>query len=206
LAWRNVRFVIYPEAIASIPTAGWASMVLKRNPTGGLLRLVKRVAAMATVVVGFAVPMLVARAFEGAVAEQSASIRCDLSVVIEALRPHLSAGSTATPVVLASIDSGPELLYRLPVGVVPDPYHRNVEGILDSAAILGATSDEASRPLLDRHEVSYIQVCEGDPEASAFTNPDSLFRRLVGGRAGPDFSELSVPAGSGYRLYERLEG
>ena len=154
---------------------------------------------MSVVVVGMAYPFLVALAFEGP-PRGDATETCDLKEVVAPLSAAL--GSQRNLVVLASLDSGPELLYRLPVRVVADPYHRNTEGILDSYAAFGSAD---SRELLDKHEVAFVLACVNDPDRAVYA-AGGLYSRLIAGSPGDEFELIETGAASPFRLYRRLAG
>lgn len=189
LAVRNIRFVIYAEALAAVPLAWWAGLYLsKRRGVRPWLRSLRRAFVMALVVVGFAVPAGVAWAIEGPSDEATVRGDCDLREITPALGNAIATVPGA--VVLAAIDAGPELLWRLPVRIIADPYF-NTEGILDARDVFRSEDSSAFRAILDRRGVDFVLVCENDVELSAF-GPDSLHGRLTAG----------MPP-EGFRLLER---
>lgn len=199
LCVRSVRFSVYPAALGAIPIAAWASERIAAHPGRGLGKSLRRVFVMSVVVVGMAYPFLIALAIEGPPTGESLPM-CDLKQVVAPLAAAI--GPTSGTVVLASLDSGPELLYRLPVRVVADPYHRNVGGILDSYAAFGARD---STDLLDKHEVKFVLVCEHDPDREVYAE-GGLYSSLIAGSAGPEFRPIELDSHSPFRLYERVTG
>ncbi|MDQ3500186.1 MAG: hypothetical protein M3488_04305 [Actinomycetota bacterium] len=195
---RSVRFSVYPSVLGAIAIAGWAAAWIAKMPGRGLSPSLRRVFAMSVVVVGMAYPFLIAIALEGS-ATAVAQPTCQLDDIVAPLAAEL--GATNGTVVLASLDSGPELLYRLPIEVVADPYHRNVEGILDSYAALGT----GGTGLLDKHNVEYVLVCEHDPDRGVYA-AGGLYYQLIAGRAGPEFTEVALGSDSPFRLYRWQAG
>jgi hypothetical protein len=185
LAVRNVRFVVYPEAMAAVPTAWWAREYLGKVRARGSIGSLRRVAVMAFVIVGFAVPVGVARALEGPAPDPAPDENdCNLRKIAADLESTIRATGPPYPVVLAAIDAGPELLWRFPVRIVTDPYHRNVEGILDARAIFGSTDWATAHALLQKHDVAYALVCDGDPEGFSF-GPGTLYQALLTNQPPP---------------------
>jgi len=198
LSIRSVRFSVYPSALGAIPIAGWAAAWAAKVKGRGLGKSLRRVFAMSVVVVGMAYPFLIAIALEGS-ATAVAQPTCQLDDIVAPLAAELAA--TNGTVVLASLDSGPELLYRLPIEVVADPYHRNVEGILDSYAAFGT----GGTALLNEHNVEYVLVCEHDPDRGVYA-AGGLYDQLIAGRAGPEFTEVALGSDSPFRLYRWQAG
>jgi hypothetical protein len=198
LCIRSVRFAVYPAALGAVPLAAWATTAISAINRRGLLPSLRRVFAMSVVVVGMAYPFLVAFAFEGS-APVTSSPGCDLDDVLPEVRAEL--GGREGLVVLSSLDSGPELMYRFPVGVVADPYHRNVEGILDSYAIFSAENEFLAADLLAKHQVSYVLVCENDADASVH-DADGLYFQLLAGQPLEGLGPIPLDSPA-WRLYVR---
>lgn len=196
---RSIRFAVYPAALGSIPIAAWAVDRLAVNEGRSVLKSLRRVFVMSVVVVGMAYPFLVARALEGPPLDGTSG-QCDIKDVVAPLSAALD--SKRGSVVLASLDSGPELIYRLPVRVVADPYHRNVEGILDSFAVFGSPD---SRALLDKHEVKFVLVCENDADRGIY-NSGGLYDQLLANNPPAGFRRVELDPESPLRLYERMPG
>lgn len=199
LCIRSIRFAVYPASLGSIPIAAWAVERLAVRQGRSLLKSLRRVFVMSVVVVGMAYPFMIALAIEGPPREESTPT-CDLKDIVAPLAAVI-AGRRGQ-VVLASLDSGPELLYRLPVRVVADPYHRNTEGILDSYAAFSAADATA---LLDKHEVEYVLVCEHDPDREVY-RPGGLYDQLVAKTPVEGLRQLELESGSPFRLYQRNLG
>ena len=143
---------------------------------------------MALVIVGFAVPVGVARAVEGPARDPAPDERaCNLGEIAPELESTIKEAGQPFPVVLAAIDAGPELLWRLPVRIVTDPYHRNVEGILDARAIFGSTDWSTAQALLRKHDVALVLVCDSDPEGFSF-GAGTLYQALLTNAPPPGFT------------------
>ncbi|MGQ0849712.1 MAG: hypothetical protein ACT4OP_11440 [Actinomycetota bacterium] len=200
LAWRNIRFVIYPEALAAVPTAWWAARTLSRlRVTRALPRSLLRVALMAFAVAGFAVPVGAARVLEGPAPASPLGTGCNLHGVVPDLAQVIPGPEWRRPVVLAGIDAGPELLWRLPVRIVADPYHRNVAGILDAGAAFASSDSAQIAGLLAKHRVELILVCRNDPLRPV--GPDALFSRLLEGSPPNGLDLRRIPVGEPFVLY-----
>jgi hypothetical protein len=154
---------------------------------------------MALVVVGFAVPMGVALAIEGP-AGSTADPGCELGKTMVELATAVETNEYDEPVILAAIDAGPELLWRLPVRIVSDPYHRNVEGIMDTRAIFRSSDVAQAQGLLEKHQVSLILLCQFDPLGDVY-GPESFHDRLLSHSLPIESGFTRLPAASPFVLY-----
>ncbi|MCH9052273.1 MAG: hypothetical protein IIA72_14525 [Proteobacteria bacterium] len=109
--------------------------------------------------------------------------------------------------ILATVDYGPELLYRTRHAVIATPYHRN-PGIIDAHRILTAGAESESRRLIEARGVDLILLCPSVPERTYFSNPGgaraTLYRRLAAGQPPEWLSRVALPAelAGNFRLYQ----
>jgi hypothetical protein len=181
LALVQTRWIMYPQLVAGIPVAAAAGSLIDRVAARSVaLRLVTTLAVVIAAVFGW-------RVIAGLPDGESSPTSEPCSVAAVALL--LDQG-----VVLAAIDHGPEILWRSGASVVASPYHRNVDGILDTLDAFEG-DERTAKGIVDRRGIDLIVVCptvDGKDYPSA--GPDSLFTRLVEGdaaawlrpRAGPD--------------------
>lgn len=116
--------------------------------------------------------------------------RCAIKPVSSAL-DQLPQG-----IVMAPLNSGPELIYFTHHDTVAGPYHRNARGILDSIDFFGAADDAKARLILRQRGVKYVLSC---PDASAL--PDSRSARLAAGNVPDWLTPLPLPEGQDLSLY-----
>ncbi|MCH8097782.1 MAG: hypothetical protein IID53_11965 [Proteobacteria bacterium] len=222
LAVFQVRLAIYPEILMALVIVTLVVRVrrrLDRDTLGGALA---RALATVGLLVGFSAAGLVLYQGIPAVAGVPAAPKgtggaiCRLKDMAAYLdRPGGFGRRRHT--ILATVDYGPELLYRTRHAVIATPYHRN-PGIIDAHRILTAGTDRESRRLLEARGVDLILLCPSAPERTYFSNPGgaraTLYRRLAAGppsvrlreagRAPAWLSRVALPAelAGGFRLYE----
>jgi asparagine N-glycosylation enzyme membrane subunit Stt3 len=202
LSLLHLRFSSFAAVPVAIAGAGAIEAV--RAPLGRWRRPAVRTLGWVTATLVISVGFTVSGGVVVAAGEESASLpneQCDLASVgarLDRLAPHDS------PIVLAMIDIGPELLYRSNASVVSGPYHRNASGILDEQRFFASTNFEVSRAIAVERDVAFVLVCGSETEARYYRAEDpgrSLYEALI--EAGPP-SWLSPldPDGKGtYRLF-----
>jgi hypothetical protein len=184
LALAQTRWIMYPQLVAGIPVAAAGGWALDRVANRGMaIRLASTVAIVIAVVFGWRVLAALPPNGDGPTSEPC-------SVV--ALAPLLREG-----VVLAAIDQGPEILWRADATVVASPYHRNVEGILDTLDAFEG-DERASRRIVDERGVDLVAVCPTvDGKDYPNAGPDSLFTRLVTDDPPPWLYQTARPEDAG---------
>lgn len=190
----SMRFAVYAEALASVPIAVALAIGLRRGARSpGLKAMLARVAVMTASVSAFLVPAVAASAVAGHTNRLTAS-QCPLAELASTL-DAVDAGGT--PVVLANVDFGPEILYRTRAAVVAAPYHRNVRGILDTRDAFSADPRHALG-MLQTRGIDAIVVCPS--RDLGFVGPvgdESLLRRLIDGPLPEFVRRLHLPAQAG---------
>jgi hypothetical protein len=194
LALFQTRWIMYPQLVAGIPLAVVAGSALDRVANRGMaIRLASTVAVVIAVVFGWRVlAALPDRKEDGPTSEPC-------SVV--ALAPLLGEG-----IVLAAIDQGPEILWRADAKVVASPYHRNVDGILDTLDAFEG-DEQTAKAIVDGRGVDVVAVCptvDGKDYPSA--DPGSLFTRLVAGDPPEWLHQAAGPDDAGGFLVFRVVG
>lgn len=88
--------------------------------------------------------------------------------------------------VMSFIDLGAHVLAYTPHAVVGAPYHRNVEGIVDTFAFFNG-AESGARDIATRRGLELVVVCRGMPELRGLPDaaPDALARRLANGDPPP---------------------
>jgi hypothetical protein len=180
LALSQLRWVMYPQLIAGVPLAVGVGWCLERLATQDrLLRVVGSMALLMVALFGWRVPLNLP---SGGGDEDSAA-----PCVVTDLRPALPESG----IVLAAIDHGPEILWRTSADVVASPYHRNVDGILDTLDAFEG-DESLAKAIVDERGVEVVAVCPTvDGKDYPNAGSGSLFTRLVAG----DPPEWLVPAG-----------
>jgi hypothetical protein len=108
-------------------------------------------------------------------------LSCGLPESLEGLN-RLRAGT-----IMSVSNLGPMILATTHHSVVGAPYHRNVEGLIDSFHFFEAQSDAEARSILARNHVDYLLYClgEGPYGLSRIDKEESLGRRLIDGSPPP---------------------
>ncbi len=109
-------------------------------------------------------------------------------------------------IILASISSGPELLYRTRHKVVGTPNHRNAAGVIDIYRVFTATDHRQSRSVVQRRRVDLILLCPNQGDMDVYDlkkGDDAFYLRLIDGRVPPWLRPVELPAQMGdFRLFE----
>ncbi|MEM9073600.1 MAG: hypothetical protein AAGE52_34230 [Myxococcota bacterium] len=181
----HVRFVVYPEALASAPLAAFVATHLGEERVS-LGRSLTRVGLLAVLVAGFAALAGVASLVLDPAEASASGAPCSVASVAS----QIPQGA----VVLASIDLGPELLYRTGASVVASPYHRNVEGILDTRRALNGPWP-ASREILTARRITHVLLCASQDEVElGDSTPDSTRARLLSGELPEEIAQVATPS------------
>ena len=215
LAVFQVRLATYPEllmALVIVTLIGRVRRRLDRDTLGGDLA---RALVTVGLLVGFSAAGLAlyqgipAVAGVPAVAKGSGGAICRLKDMAAYLDQPGGFGRRRHTI-LATVDYGPELLYRTRHAVIATPYHRN-PGIIDAHRILTAGTDGESRRGIEARGIDLILLCPSGPERTYFSSPGgartTLYRRLAAGRAPAWLSRVALPAelAGSFRLYEVID-
>ncbi len=200
MALYQVRWAAYAQTVMVIP---WTMALVAALHWRGRWRHVPlRVPAFLVLLLGH---LLVAGGMEsvadGKPARKVAGT-CDWARV-EALIGDLAAKRGRRLTILSFVHQGPEIAYRTGQAVVGSPYQRNVEGVVDTHAVLGATDMDAARAVLERRGVDVIAVCGGVKEARRY-GKETLYARLFDGRPPPWLRPVLVPEES-FAIMEVLD-
>jgi hypothetical protein len=108
--------------------------------------------------------------------------------------------------IVASVNFGPELLYRTRHRVLATLHHRNADGIADSIRVLGGSADADILNVVRRREVDLIVTCERGPHDGYFRagrGGDVLYLRLRRGDVPAWLMPVTLPPPlAPFRLYE----
>jgi len=126
---------------------------------------------------------------------------CDLRSLTEFLD-----GDRAVRTILASVNYGPEILYRTRHRVVATMHHRNEPGIADSQRIFGTPDEALALALIRRRAIDRIVVCPGYSGNHYVRRGDTgplLYRRLDAGTPPSWLAEIPLPPSlsGAFRLY-----
>jgi hypothetical protein len=200
LAWFGIlativqaRWAYYLHVLYPLPLA-WALGVLVERCQRFSSRLVGAgLISLAIFVFAFGPALGTALAFGGGEQDQEPAMECAARDVVPELKTLPREGGAAD-IILAPVFWGPELLYRTDLSVVATPYHRNVDGILDSYRIMVSSPDSALN-LIDRRGIRWIAVCQGE-DWTPLVRPEeegSLYRALQQGENIPSLEPVALP-------------
>jgi hypothetical protein len=109
--------------------------------------------------------------------------------------------------IVASVNFGPELLYRTGHRVLATPYHRNGAGILAAHRIMSAEGDSEARARLRDRGVDLVLLCPDATEAALFAGTGgkgTFYLRLLRGELPAWLRPLALTPelGPAFRLFE----
>ena len=199
LAVAHVRFSPYPAAAAAIVLPALLGYV--GHPRVERWRPLLRPALLAAFL---CVPALLGRALvspaeaRDATDRQAEAGQCPFTEAVPILAP--AAGS----VVLASVNDGPELLYRTPVAIVGSLYHANIAGFMRLRAAWGSHEPDRVPPEVRAAGIQFVLICPrpGRRSAAGQGQDASLWGRLNAGDAPSWLRAVSFSPNSSWVLYE----
>ena len=194
LAILSFRFVPLAEVLVGIPLVAGAERLLARRTPSAL----RRPLLIAWCLVGYLVLVVASSAFASESAAPTPS-NCAFETVEKNLAQTLD---TDQAIVLATVPSGPELLWRLRARVVGTPY-LNPAGIEFTEDVFRSEDVSFSLSKLDERGIDAIVVCDREPASSGYLGADSFYSRLLARESIPGWSQLLLPPGSDFRIYLR---
>jgi hypothetical protein len=212
LAVFQVRLATYPELLMALVIVTLINRARRRFDRDSLAGALTRALVTVGLLIGFSAAGLVLYQGVPAVAGVTAAARGSGGVVcrlkdMAAYLDRPGGFGRRRHTILATVDYGPELLYRTRHAVIATPYHRN-PGIIDAHRILTAGDDRDSRRGIEARGIDLIMLCPSAPERMYFSSPDggraTLYRRLAAGRAPAWLGRVALPAelAGSFRLYE----
>ena len=194
LAILSSRFVPFAEVLVGIPLVAAAEQWISRPRRAPVLRPILIVWSL----VGYLVLVVAGSAF-GSVGSSSASGSCFFETIEQDLSQALE---TRQPIVLAGVPYGPELLWRLSVGVIGTPF-LNPEGIAFTEAVFGSESLDFALMKLDERKVDAIVICDGEAGSEGYRDWDTFYSSLLADAPIPGWRILGLPEGSPFHIYLR---
>ena len=174
----------------------------------GLWRAPVKVVAILFLVIG---PSSVGVAAKYAALEAPAKAKiagqraCGMQAMTRYLNRPKWAGQSR--IILASVNFGPEILYRTRHRVVSTIHHRNAAGVLDGTRILGGEDEAESLSLVRRRGIDLILLCPNSGNDGYFLANKGkrvLYRRLQAGDMPAWVRETALPKDleNAFRLFE----
>jgi hypothetical protein len=182
------------------------SAITARMP--GLWRAPVKVVAILFLVIGPSSGGVAAK-FAALEAPAKATIAGPRACGMQAMTRYLNRPKWAgqSRIILASVNFGPEILYRTRHRVVSTIHHRNAAGVLDGARILGGEDEAESLSLLRRRGIDLILLCPNSGNDGYFLAKKGkrvLYRRLQAGDMPAWVRETALPKDleNAFRLFE----
>ena len=155
---------------------------------------------------GFSVAGLLAEA----VFRKEVSADKDKAISLVQLCEYLSKGERwqgRNLRILTQPDFGAEILYRTAHEVMATPYHRNVDGILDTYDTMTADSDDKALELIQERGIDVILLCPTSTEAAFYSKAEdssTFYQRLRQDSPGDWLRKVELPGNlsSSFILYE----
>ena len=132
---------------------------------------------------------------KGEAGRTAAQEQCESIPSIQALS-RLPIGN-----IIASFDLGPAILLTTKHSVLASSHHRNRRGLRDQIDIFRLPPDQA-RPILMRHNTTYLVVCPGEAELDNYRrkSPTGLWAQ-VNKENAPDWLEYQGTMGKGLKVW-----
>ncbi len=131
---------------------------------------------------------------------QASASRCRLADVAAALN-SLPPGT-----LLASINDGPEILWRTPHRTIAGNYHHNVQGLLDHFRLWRSTApDEQAQRLVEQRKIDYVLGCDKVSESMRLNDGQPTLASRVANGASIDWLPRHEKIGR-WHLYRRANG
>lgn len=131
----------------------------------------------------------------------------DCSISLEAAS-SLAASLPQDAIVAADIWMSPEFLWRVPtIRTIAGPYHPNVSGLRDLAALMTTTDDGRAMSIMKNRTVDAVLICTA-PAHNDLTvfHAGSLQQRLTAGQVPPWLKPVSIQGDApNLRLFRRVE-
>jgi hypothetical protein len=177
----QIRWVAYGQVLLSLPLAEAVAGPLRRSVAryAGLRRKLQRASILGGCCSVLMNSGLWVEHAVGANPSPSPYSRIALQGVCQYLAadPRWQA---STHRILTHPDLGTEILYRTPHEVIGTSYHRNARGLLDTHAIMTASSFEEALPLLRRRGIDLILIPRPEEAAPGpDAQPASTFRQRL---------------------------
>ena len=192
LAILSFRFVPLAEVLVGIPLVAGAERLLARRTPSAL----RRPLLIAWCLVGYLVLVVASSAF----ASERRGPDAEQLRFRNRREKSCPNSDTDQAIVLATVPSGPELLWRLRARVVGTPY-LNPAGIEFTEDVFRSEDVSFSLSKLDERGVDAIVVCDREPASSGYLGVDSFYSWLLARESIPGWSQLLLPPGSDFRIY-----
>ncbi|KUG02862.1 hypothetical protein ASZ90_019755 [hydrocarbon metagenome] len=98
--------------------------------------------------------------------------------------------------ILASIDFGPEILYRTDYNIISAPYHRNDRGIIYTYEVMTSDNMEKVKGMLAEREIDLIAIAPDSKEIVMYrteNNPLAFYERLKSDAVPEWLTKLKLP-------------
>ena len=200
MAVYQVRWAIYVQAVMVIPWTGALAAVLHWK--GRWRHVPLRVPVFLVFLLGHLLMAGgMANVADGKPARKVGET-CDWARV-EGVLGELATRRGRRLTIVTFIHQGPEVAWRTGQGVVGSPYQRNLDGGVDTLAVLGATDVNAARAVVNTRGVDVIAVCRDVGGARRYSK-ETLFARLFDGRHPAWLRPVPVPEES-FAIMEVLD-
>lgn len=123
------------------------------------------------------------------------------------LRSLRSLSAVPASTMLTLVDFGPRLIAMTKHKAIAGPYHRNGAAILDVQHAFTDSSPEVAHEIMRRHGATMLLLCPGMSETTVYAarNKKGFYKQLVGGTIPAWLEPVTLPEGSPYLLWKRVD-
>ncbi len=204
-AYGWIRWSLYAGLFMMVALADlvmWVDSAVDRR-FAGAQRIFVKTGAMMALIVG---PVIAAAGLQAGLGKEEAGATpsCPVQAMARQLNGPPWADHPRT--ILASVNFGPEILYRTKHRVLTTIHHRSYKGFFDAVGILGGIDEAEILDLIGKRQVDLILICPGSAHDRYFIadgGGDVLYRRLERGELPGWLAEVPLPAdlGVSFKLF-----
>ena len=211
LTMRGIRFSCYADVLGLIPLYCTIAAVRRRlGEQQNWRRALLRATSVTAILLGlpFLGALVLGLSSPGDSSRPMAS--CRIGDLVPTLNDPKGLGSRRH-VVVAHIDSGPEIMYRTGDAVLATPMHRNAAGIIAVYRLLTAADDASAKAIIDARGADLLILCPDSAERPYYASgnhENTFYNRLIDGRLPAWIRPLppATPPGEDFRLFAVLPG
>ena len=198
LAFRQVRWLVYPQMLLSVVLAEVLWKILNRME--GIKRVFPRALAKSAVISVFSIGFLaLGFAADWVFDRDDSHGGKDLSLVpLCVYLNEQTAADGGSLRLLTENDFASEILYRTECEVVGSNYHRNGQGIWDNHVVMTAKTDEEALDILEERKIDLVILCpDKTPRLNIerSRNFSTFSLRLCEGQIPSCLTQVELPEG-----------
>ena len=210
----QIRWLIYPQVLLSIPMARLIVLMRQRGPKTGFRKTLKNL----FILLLFCATPLFLGLFAERFIKRGDSAKSHQEVHLIQICDYLAKAEEwdgQDLLILTHIDFGAEILYRTQHKIIGTPTatgtsHRNGQGILDTYDIMTADTNEKALELIRKRKIDLILLCPKSSESVFYSKPgheSTFYKRLLDDMIPNWLRKVELPSdlSSSFLLFETIE-